>query len=734
MTLLKRWQNLPFQWIFPLLFFCIGLTYIYALPHFESPDSITHIAMIDWVSDHQGRLPVQSKGHGQAYGQQASQPPLYYFLMMPIWSVMDTSDYDDVINNRNLLAISGHPWRYGNRNLVIYDQPHPPNLEGVSGTIYMMRVVTLLMSCVTVYGVFQSARTILPERVGFAILATSFTAFNPQFLFIGSSVSNDNLVTMLATLITWQMLVMLRDGFQSRRSILLAVMIALATIAKLNGLVLVLMVALAGLWVAYRTRDLRGLLILGVSMLGFWLVLGSWWYIRNLELYDELFGTGAMIANYGKRRTSLELLITGEWEGFRMSYWGLFGWFSVATTRLHYQIMDGVSFLSVAGIVVYLMRFRKQRLAMTAFSFLGIMATVGMVMLIWWTSQTTGSQGRLIFPYIVAFSLLMAMGLHALWIPSIAIAIPMMVFSIIAPFAYIMPEYDFPPQVEHVPDTAIQTFTQWEDITLLGYEVPEQQRWGNKSEIPITLYWQPLAQTETDHALFISLIDDNGESISTLDSYPGWGTLPTTHWQPNTIYKDEYILQIRDGEDGFSSVQLQIGWYAFPDGNNILPILENGEHGLTYTIPIGAYVHHRTFQVLEDDPIEDGTIFSDAIKLHAYQFLDGRELQLEWRLTAPVSGDWRVFAFVMDAPYADGDDFEPLLQKDASPRIPLQFLQLNEPVRTTHRFELPDDFVGDYLVYVGWYNGDTGERLTISYPANMYPLEDIAFDANAITE
>jgi len=115
MTIFKRWTTLPFNFILPIVFFCIGLSYIYASPHFESPDSITHIAMIKWISEHNGDIPIQSKGHNELYGQQASQPPLYYFLMMPVWSVFDTSDFDEIYQ-RNHLAISGNPSRLGNRN------------------------------------------------------------------------------------------------------------------------------------------------------------------------------------------------------------------------------------------------------------------------------------------------------------------------------------------------------------------------------------------------------------------------------------------------------------------------------------------------------------------------------------------------------------------------------------------------------------------------------------------
>ena len=59
----------------------------------------------------------------------------------------------------------------------------------------MIRLLTLGMATVTVAAVYQSARTVMLEKPGFALLATSLTAFNQMFIFISTSVSNDVLVT-----------------------------------------------------------------------------------------------------------------------------------------------------------------------------------------------------------------------------------------------------------------------------------------------------------------------------------------------------------------------------------------------------------------------------------------------------------------------------------------------------------------------------------------------------------
>ncbi len=723
---LKGITGLPFQWLLPLIFFCLGLIYLYASPNFESPDSIYHLGVIKWIAEHDGALPVQSPDHNHLYEQEGSQPPLYYLLMTPIWLRLDTEDFDEVYYQNPMVNL-GHPSKLGNRNLIFYKQPYPPNLTGTSLAIYVIRLVTLGMAPVTIAAVYQSARAIRPDSVGFPILATSFVAFNPQFLFISTSVSNDNLAAMLGALITWQLLVMLREGFQTRRSLLLAALIALMTLAKLSAMAFVAIVALAGIWLALRKRDLRGLVILGGSMLVFWLVIASWWYWRNLMLYQELFGTRMMIANFGGRSTTIPRLLVEEFEGFRRSYWGVFGWFNNLTSEYHYVAMDALTALAVGGLVVYLLKNRKKSYELTVCCVLGAIVSVGMAMIIWYTLQTTASQGRLIFPYSAAISLLLALGLTALRIPAGLIALPMFVFAAIVPFVYIAPHYDHPPRVENLPETAVRTFAQWDDIRLIGHELPDLQRWSAGDEIPITLYWHPLAQSDAPHALYISLLNARGKAIVTIDTFPGWGTLPTTWWKADAIYRDEYILQIPDNAKGFSIVQLQIGWYAFPNGSDIQPILENGATASTYFIPVGAFVGESHSEIAPEGATTTDTLFGDSISLDAFRFLRGDTLELYWRLRKPLSGDWRVLAIVFAEEFQLGQAFEVLMQADSVPKVPLVYLDKGQTLRTTHTFEVPENLEDEYPIYVAWYNFDTGERLAIPYPENMLELPAFTF-------
>lgn len=716
---------LPYHWLLPAIFFCVGLLYIYASPNFEASDTERHAALIDWIADN-GELPVQSPSKDTLYRQEASQPPLYYLAMAAVWRAFDTADFDAYFAP-NPLVIAGVPGRLGNRNMVFYRQPYPPDLQGSSLALYAIRILTLGMGAATVAAVYQSARAVMPNRIDFAVLAASLAAFNPMFIFISASVSNDPLVSMLTALICWQMLLMLRDGFQTGRSIILALLVALAALAKLNGLVVGAVAALAGCYVFMRGRDWRGFITLGALMLVLWLVISGWWLARNLMLYGELFGTGAMLDNFGRRSASLLSLVAEEFEGLRISYWALFGAFSILVHKLFYLAMDGLSLLGVIGLLIHIARRRRKLVSLAPFIFLGIALALGGAMLLWWSMQTSASTGRLLFPYITSISVLLALGIYTLRIPALLVAIPMFVFAMIAPFVYIIPQYDHPPKVQAVPDSATRTFIRWDDIALVGYEIPEPGRWSAGDEIPLTLYWQPRAQSDELQALFITLIDADGEAIATIDSFPGWGALPTMWWEPGVIYRDDYILQIPPDAKAFTTVQLHLGWYNWADRIDKTPMSETGEEITVSTLPIGALVAGDKEQKLGAESISDGTVFGDALKLNAYQFSAGHILELEWQVLNELRGDWRVFAFALSAPFQEGNDVDVLLQKDSVPSVSLDFLKTGESFITRHEFQLPSGYQSRHGIYVGWYNQELAMRLEAPYPENMLLLEDLAF-------
>ncbi|MCY3977278.1 MAG: glycosyltransferase family 39 protein [Chloroflexi bacterium] len=586
MNLFRVWQALPYNWLMPVAFFLTGLVYLYAAPNFEASDTAQHVGMIKFIAE-EGALPVQSGDHNELYGQEASQPPLYYLIMAAVWNAFDTSDFEARYLPSPFTVI-GNTAGLGNRNLLIYKQPYPPDLNGSSLALYAIRALTLGMGALTVWAVYQSARVVLPDERGVAVLAASLTAFNPQFLFISASVSNDTLVNMLAALIAWRMLVMLRDGFETRRDLALALLVALASLTKLSGLVLGGAVALAAIWRLIHRRDLRGFLRLASMMLIAWLLIAGWWYARNLTLYGEPFGTSAMLDFFGRRSTTIERLFREEFHGLRVSYWAVFGAFNTVAHNLFYQIMDALTLLGAGGLLVFAARNRRAAHTMAALAFLALLLALGAGALIAWSLQTWASTGRLLFPYITSASLLLALGIHALRIPKPLIIAPLLAFSLLAPFIYIMPNYDHPPAVDRPPASATEADARWGDLRLTAYEIPPAQTFSASDEIPVTLYWRVHEQSPLAYALVMSLVDGGDNVIAEFETWPGWGTMPHPWMTLHTDYRDEYLMQVPADARAAGELSLEIRWYVFPDGPELPAVIESGVEMESLRLALGS--------------------------------------------------------------------------------------------------------------------------------------------------
>jgi 4-amino-4-deoxy-L-arabinose transferase-like glycosyltransferase len=707
-------------------FVLLGLLYAYAVPIWESPDEWNHFGMAHFINL-TGGLAVQEVGkpNPYGYGQQGSQPPLYYIVAAALIAPFDRSDYDAVLL-RNPHAIIGKPAETGNKNSMLHDQLYPPPLHGTALAVYVVRLFSLALGAVTVAAVYASARLLAPERPGVALLAAGLTAFNPQFIFISASVNNDNLVTALSSVTVWQMLVMLRDGFSTRRSFLLGMLIALASLSKLSGLILLPVVGLAALWVAYRRRDWRGLLIFSAAVGGIWAALAGWWYVRNIVLYGELFGTQRMLDIFGRRPPPpLQKMLTEEFEGLRISYWGLFGWFNVFTWPPFYRIMDALALVGAVGVLALLWRSRRDAEKLLRLGLLLLFLTLGAGSLIAWTMQTAASQGRLLFPFIVAGSGLLALGLSTLRIPAPVIVAPLGVFALAVPFITLIPEYAPPAPLDALPPSATPVYTRFGDVELLGYETP-LERYGPGDLVPVTLYWKPLRQSDLDYSMFIRLLNPADEIVAQVPSYPGYGSLRTTRWQPGVIYPDHYRVRLSQRLEGQYGLRLYTGWWKFPEGFSVDPTDREGQPTSPAIFPAGAFASgdDRAITVTKMvDPVD----FGGVIRLVGYT-LEDNWLRLLWEATGSMAEDYTVLVQALSAPYQVAGQNVIVAQGDAPPRLPTRYWRLGERFVTEHIISPKEGAeAGQYPLYVGWYSTLHPARLSAAdCPENACLLTTLA--------
>ncbi|GIK54843.1 MAG: hypothetical protein HND44_21720 [Chloroflexi bacterium] len=395
----KRWLTLLL-----LLFVLLGGVYAFTTPIFEASDELWHYPMVQHLAAG-NPLPVQVFDPAQAgpWKQEASQPPLYYYLGAALTFWIDTADMETV-RWENPHVDNGIITSDGNINLTIHNPAWNP-WQGTLLAARLVRLFSILLGAATVYLTYRIAREVEPDRPEIRLGAAAVNAFLPMFIFITASVNNDNLAIPLASLailllirvVGKQYAVNSKQYAVSRlritdyglRWLLIGVVIGLAVLTKEGtfGLFpIALGTAFISQWQKMRTRVsgeplthhasrithprspitdyrlpitdygrilLQSLLTFLVMLLPV-VVIAGWWYWRNIRLYGDFLGWNAFIAVLGQRANPASLFqLWSERHGFLMSYWGLFGGVNVPMPAWIYALLNGVLVVSVVGFVAY---------------------------------------------------------------------------------------------------------------------------------------------------------------------------------------------------------------------------------------------------------------------------------------------------------------------------------------------------------------------------------------------
>ncbi len=776
-----------FQWL-TALFVVFFLIYALATPIFEASDELWHFGMVEYIADNHA-LPVQDPdAPPTTYRQEGSQPPLYYTLAAAIISPLDISNIDDY-RQPNPHVRAGIPGSHYNKNLVLHFPPVYPSLSGTALAVLIVRLFNIVLGVVTIWAVYHSARLLAPRRPAVALLAAGLTAFNPMFIFIMASVNNDNLVIALNSVVIYYALRTLHEGFDTRRSLAIAALIALATLSKLSGLVLVPTVALAGLWVARRDRDLRGLVVLGLAMMIAWgtlagadhlmsaignitvalvaAVIAGWWYVRNLMLYGELFGTKTMVAVAGPRLEPFTwLTLLEEFQGFRIAYWGLFGAVNIQTAEPFYALTDLLTLVGGTGLLFALAQlfairdFAFARYQLEKLALLGGILTIGFVAYVNWTAQTLASQGRLMFPFIAAIAPLLALGLVEVIWWAIFLTTPatrsrvqgsspvsqaalgavtgwlagaLGVMAMLIPFVTIMPQYAPPQAIDAPPAQAAPVYARYDDVELIAYETIDR-RYAAGERVPLTLYWRVLERSDSDRSISITLIDPAGEEIGKVDSYPGAGRLQTSQWPAGAIYADTYEVDLNPPADARYPFGIQVGWWHVDTGRFVPATDGEGQQLEAVVLDGGAVVgpdvvtHERGLL----DWFSSGTDFGAAIRLADFELsTEPLAIDLDWQALGPPDGSYTAFVHIVD----EGGALA--AQSDVPPALPTRYWRAGDQISTVHRFDGQALPAGRYQVLIGWYRYEqTSQQFTrlsvAERPDNAYPLLTLVVDEDGV--
>jgi hypothetical protein len=477
--------------------------------------------------------------------------------------------------------------------------------------VHILRAYSLALGALTVVLIWGIVTWIYPRQHVLPLAAAAVAAYIPQYLFISSSVNNDNAAVCLATLSLLLLLVCLRRGVSERENpgrlgamwVALGVALGLALLAKLSAVGLLLPTAIVVALVIWHQRSWRTLWLI-VAAVGVPVALiAGWWYARNVHLYGEPTGLSAMWEVVG-RRDDFGQGLWGEFRGVRYSFWGLFGWFSIIMPDWTYRLLDLLSVAALFGLAFEATRWVRHgsgRDAWISFrrrepgwgsayrpvtlALLSLWLVTVFVSLVRWTSWTSGSQGRLLYVAIACFSLLIVLGIRA-WLPSdgmardavgVALSLSMLALSIAAAVLWVRPPYERPAQISDLPPDAVPLDLTYGDAVVLRGVGLEQKHVRPGETLIVRPYWETKRSLADDPGamIWLRLIKESPEPgeaaggvVGLEDSYPGSGTFPTVLWPVGPVLVGRQYVRLGEDTPAPMVARLDLALYDEETGQN----------------------------------------------------------------------------------------------------------------------------------------------------------------------
>lgn len=515
-------------------------------PLFEGPDEAAHYNFIRYVQRHHA-LPDPA---GDPYGQ-FHQAPLYYVLMQPMAIWFPDHDFDRSTLRQN----PNHAYdiiRPGNDNKNLYlhirDEAFPFQTP-TARAVHVMRLVSVLMSTLTVWLVYLVTCFVWYDHPYRRLLTVSIVAFWPQFIYLSSVLNNDNLMFLLGTL---SLLLMLQQQQNPtwRRAAILGFILGAALLSKASMGLLALPIGIA----TVIDKKLWKYAVLTVALT---LLIGGWWYVRNYLTYGDWFGFNAMFIAWPGQAVnadgSLDWIATLRRATYAyISVWARFGQGAVAVPTWIYRVFDGMLIIVLVGYIARLVLWWRKRdisrWRVRQNVFIVVFALVWIGSIISASSvATAGNQGRYLFPGIAAWGMLIAFGIDTWfnWIPRAVatgiVTLFLMIVSASALFGGFYPAYQVLPVRDEI---AHPLGIRYEDTAeLLGMSPAVPQGYPGET-ITVELYWRALQPASPTLQTYIHAV--NGEQVLWRDSVPGNGNRPAHDWQAGETWAERYAAKLPD--------------------------------------------------------------------------------------------------------------------------------------------------------------------------------------------
>ncbi|MEM7033158.1 MAG: glycosyltransferase family 39 protein, partial [Chloroflexota bacterium] len=257
----------------------INLLYNTASPIFEPPDEATHYRYIKYLLDHR-TLPALIDGPNREELWGLHQPPLYFLISAVLSSPFDHITPTDFLD-KNPHVNLGFATRPGNKNFFMHAGGESFPYDHFPRLIHGLRLVSLVYGAITLGFVYATGLMIFSGRQTTAAIAPAFMTLHPEFVFINAEIANEPLNILLMAAGVWGCVRLILMGPTRQLALFMGCVAGLIAIAKMTGLALFLLIAMAMLIAALRKHAATKLWEFGVIVGALAAFLGGWWYARN---------------------------------------------------------------------------------------------------------------------------------------------------------------------------------------------------------------------------------------------------------------------------------------------------------------------------------------------------------------------------------------------------------------------------------------------------------------------
>jgi 4-amino-4-deoxy-L-arabinose transferase-like glycosyltransferase len=381
------------------------------IPAFEAPDEPFHLDYINFIIKNK-ELPNQYS-KDKCVPREGHQPPLYYSINAFLGNLINNKTIDiKSIPNRN------HSWNGGfAANLPLFNHLND-SIFATSGDKYMfyfLRIFSILLSALNLFYIFKISQIFFGDSK-WNLLPIFLVATLPQFIFVSSIINNDNLANLLGTISVYYSLRIMESPMDKKNFILLGIAFGLGLITKKGVLALSPILAIIIFYTVLKNRpQFKQIAINSLVMLFIILCISGWFFVRNQQLYGDIFGVEMekTTLSYQINAKSLfsSYFFTKFLSGLTDSFIGVFGWMSLGLPRFIYSFYIFIFIISLIGIFLYFKTNRFNDIKPLAAIAFAVSCLIAIVI---YNLTFTQFQGRFMFSVISALAISATIGLKTM--------------------------------------------------------------------------------------------------------------------------------------------------------------------------------------------------------------------------------------------------------------------------------------------------------------------------------